>query len=88
MPLVFHKLEFSHYVRQIRKVIIHIKQEVGKKFPGYEHVAMGSFLFLRYFIPAIAVPSQFGLLQRYFIYIFLFTLNQKILDHTLPENSC
>lgn len=51
------------FLRQIRKTIIHIKEEVGKKFPGYEHVAMGSFLFLRYFIPAIAVPSQFGILK-------------------------
>lgn len=50
--------------RQIRKIIIHIKEEVSKKFPGCENVTMGAFLFLRYFIPAIAVPSEFGILKR------------------------
>ena len=54
------------FKRQIRKIVIHIKEVVGKKFPGYEHVSMGSFLFLRYFVPAIAVPSQFGILKSTF----------------------
>lgn len=55
--------EILNLLRQLRKTIIHIKEEVGKKFPGKEHLAMSSFLFLRFFVPAIAVPAEFGILK-------------------------
>lgn len=50
--------------RELRRICRHIQQETKKKWPGHESVAIGAFIFLRIFNPAIAVPESYGLLKR------------------------
>ncbi|KAH3901041.1 uncharacterized protein SCODWIG_01065 [Saccharomycodes ludwigii] len=41
-----------------------IRASVQKKFPGYELVAVGSFLFLRFFCPALVSPDSENLITQ------------------------
>ena len=54
---------FANLIREIRKICITIKKQVSAKFPGHEDIAMGAFLFLRFFSTAISVPESYGLLR-------------------------
>eukprot|EP01090_Pellita_catalonica_P017046 TRINITY_DN5062_c0_g4_i1.p1 TRINITY_DN5062_c0_g4~~TRINITY_DN5062_c0_g4_i1.p1 ORF type:complete len:2520 (+),score=346.34 TRINITY_DN5062_c0_g4_i1:70-7629(+) len=46
-----------------RMICRYLKEEVGKRFPGSEHSAIGGFIYLRYLCPAIVAPDGFGLVQ-------------------------
>lgn len=59
---IFSRL-FFNLRREIRKICLVIKQEVAKKYPGYEQIAIGAFIFLRFFNTAIVVPESHGLLK-------------------------
>lgn len=41
----------------------HIQKTVGARFPGYDNIALGAFMFLRFFNTAVAVPESYGLLK-------------------------
>jgi len=53
----------DHCPVQFREVCAYLKQEVGKRFPGAEHSAIGGFIYLRFICPAIVSPEGFGLVQ-------------------------
>mmetsp|Transcript_2259 Transcript_2259/g.3229 ORF Transcript_2259/g.3229 Transcript_2259/m.3229 type:complete len:1961 (-) Transcript_2259:97-5979(-) len=48
---------------QFRELSHHLFFEVGKRFPASKHTAIGGFLFLRFFCPAIISPEGFGVVS-------------------------
>jgi neurofibromin 1 len=38
-----------------------LKDSTHERFPGCEHAAIGSFIFLRFICPAIVSPEGFGI---------------------------
>ena len=38
----------------------HLRSEVTKKFPDHQFQAVGGFIFLRFFCPAIMTPFAYG----------------------------
>lgn len=53
----------EHCPVQFREICAYLQQEVGKRFPGAEHAAIGGFIYLRFICPAIVSPDGYGLVQ-------------------------
>lgn len=53
-----------HLPDDLKAICRVIHSSVAEKFPGRENVALGAFLFLRFFNTAIAMPEVFGLLPE------------------------
>lgn len=54
----------NHCPPPIRSLLAYIRQEATSKFkdsPTVRHTAVTSFIFLRFFVPAVLNPKQFGL---------------------------
>jgi len=49
---------------QFREVCALLKKTVHERFPGFEHNAIGGFLFLRFICPAICSPEGFGVINE------------------------
>eukprot|EP00002_Diphylleia_rotans_P039100 TRINITY_DN8990_c0_g1_i3.p1 TRINITY_DN8990_c0_g1~~TRINITY_DN8990_c0_g1_i3.p1 ORF type:complete len:866 (+),score=176.29 TRINITY_DN8990_c0_g1_i3:123-2720(+) len=47
-----------------RVICQHLKAEVNKRFPEKKYIAIGSFIFLRFFCPAIVAPHAFGVMKK------------------------
>jgi PH domain/GTPase-activator protein for Ras-like GTPase len=43
---------------------MHLDREVGKKYPGSSKSAVGGYIFLRFFCPAIVAPESAGLMPE------------------------
>eukprot|EP00002_Diphylleia_rotans_P025133 TRINITY_DN4977_c0_g1_i1.p1 TRINITY_DN4977_c0_g1~~TRINITY_DN4977_c0_g1_i1.p1 ORF type:complete len:729 (-),score=121.13 TRINITY_DN4977_c0_g1_i1:921-3107(-) len=50
--------------QSFRIICNHLQSEVGKRFPEKRVISVGSFIFLRYFCPAIVAPHAFGLMKK------------------------
>lgn len=48
----------------IRQVCAHISYLVGLRFPEARVTAVGGFVFLRFFCPAIVAPETFGIIDK------------------------
>ncbi|KAI9204553.1 uncharacterized protein BJ171DRAFT_423956 [Polychytrium aggregatum] len=48
---------------KFREICAHVSAALQKKFPDYPYVAVGTFLFLRFFCPAIVAPESHNLVQ-------------------------
>lgn len=65
MPLVHIPVVLAIYFRrEIRRVCAKLRDTVTIKYAGYENIAIGAFIFLRFLNPAITVPESYGLLAR------------------------
>lgn len=51
------------FIREIREICRFLKSTISERFSGHENIAIGSFLFLRFFNTAVAVPESYGLLS-------------------------
>eukprot|EP00002_Diphylleia_rotans_P018460 TRINITY_DN3574_c0_g1_i5.p1 TRINITY_DN3574_c0_g1~~TRINITY_DN3574_c0_g1_i5.p1 ORF type:complete len:871 (+),score=139.07 TRINITY_DN3574_c0_g1_i5:51-2663(+) len=47
-----------------RIICHHLKTEVCKRFPEKKYIAISSFIFLRFFCPAIVAPHAFGITKK------------------------
>eukprot|EP00002_Diphylleia_rotans_P023208 TRINITY_DN4562_c0_g1_i5.p1 TRINITY_DN4562_c0_g1~~TRINITY_DN4562_c0_g1_i5.p1 ORF type:complete len:403 (-),score=62.37 TRINITY_DN4562_c0_g1_i5:823-2031(-) len=50
--------------KAIRSICFHLQKVVGEKFPESRSIAIGGFLFLRYFSAAISNPENYALLPE------------------------
>jgi len=46
-----------------RHICSHLHNEVQRRFPDRRHTAIGGFIFLRFFCPALVSPDSFGLME-------------------------
>jgi len=46
-----------------RHICNHLHTEVQRRFPDRRHTAIGGFIFLRFFCPALVSPDSFGLME-------------------------
>jgi len=46
-----------------RHICNHLHTQVQKRFPDRRHTAIGGFIFLRFFCPALVSPDSFGLME-------------------------
>lgn len=54
----------QHLPEELQRICCHIHKEVKARFPGSENIAIGAFMFLRFYCTAIAIPEQYGLLKE------------------------
>eukprot|EP01087_Luapelamoeba_hula_P003796 TRINITY_DN1364_c1_g1_i5.p1 TRINITY_DN1364_c1_g1~~TRINITY_DN1364_c1_g1_i5.p1 ORF type:complete len:237 (-),score=57.28 TRINITY_DN1364_c1_g1_i5:100-810(-) len=74
----------------MREVLAYVHDEVAGVAPGEEFKALGAFLFLRFFCPALLAPQYFGLLEEAPLptaqrqLILLAKVLQNLANDTLP----
>eukprot|EP01087_Luapelamoeba_hula_P003797 TRINITY_DN1364_c1_g1_i6.p1 TRINITY_DN1364_c1_g1~~TRINITY_DN1364_c1_g1_i6.p1 ORF type:complete len:802 (-),score=89.12 TRINITY_DN1364_c1_g1_i6:88-2493(-) len=74
----------------MREVLAYVHDEVAGVVPGEEFKALGAFLFLRFFCPALLAPQYFGLLEEAPLptaqrqLILLAKVLQNLANDTLP----
>jgi hypothetical protein len=49
---------------ELSMICHHLKEKVKAKFPGHEHKALGVFMFTRLYVPALASPVVYGLMDE------------------------
>lgn len=64
----------------------HIQTTVGSRFPGYDTISIGAFMFLRFFNTAIAVPESYGLLQRARTLVLFYNTFKALREMSLDGN--
>jgi hypothetical protein len=90
VPLYVAEYMFLTFSREMRALLIEIKEQVEAKFPKAVHTALGGQFFLRFLCPSITAPHIYGLMteppaseaQRYLV--LLSKILQNLANNTLP----